>query len=160
MTFKKLLLGAVALSAIASSTAARADKPEVFRVGIIGGENEADRLRNYQCIVDQLPKALGVKEVKLFPAADYDGVIQGLLGGTLDYAELGASGYAKIYLNKPEAVEPILTTEQTDGATGYYSIMVARKDSGIKTLADMKGKKLGFADPDSTSGYLIPVSPK
>lgn len=158
MTFKKLLLGAVALSAIASSTAARADKPEVFRVGIIGGENEADRLRNYQCIVDQLPKAIGVKEVKLFPAADYDGVIQGLLGGTLDYAELGASGYAKIYLNKPDAVEPILTTEQTDGATGYYSIMVARKDSGIKTLADMKGKKLGFADPDSTSGYLVPVT--
>ena len=34
--------------------------------------------------------------------------------------------------------------------------MVARADSGIKTLADMKGKKLGFADPDSTSGYLVP----
>ena len=36
--------------------------------------------------------------------------------------------------------------------------MVARADSGIKSLADMKGKKLGFADPDSTSGYLIPVT--
>ncbi len=35
--------------------------------------------------------------------------------------------------------------------------MVARKDSGIKTLADIKGKKLGFADPDSTSGYLDPA---
>jgi phosphonate transport system substrate-binding protein len=94
--------------------------------------------------------------VSLFPAADYDGTIQGLLGGTLDYAELGASGYAKIYLEDANAVEPILTTVQTDGSTGYYSIMVARKDSGIATLADMKGKKLGFADPDSTSGYLIP----
>ena len=50
-----------------------------------------------------------------------------------------------------DAVEPILTTVQTDGSTGYYSIMVARKDSGITTLADLKGKKLGFADPDSTS---------
>lgn len=75
MTFKKLLLGAVALSAVATATAAQADKPEVFRVGIIGGENESDRLRNYQCHVDNLPKVLGVKEVKLFPAADYDGVI-------------------------------------------------------------------------------------
>ena len=74
-------------------------------------------------------------------------------------AELGASGYAKIYLENPDAVEPILTTVQTDGSTGYYSIMVARKDySGIKTLADAKGKKLGFADPDSTSGYLVPVT--
>ncbi|RJG46865.1 phosphonate ABC transporter substrate-binding protein [Mesorhizobium sp. DCY119] len=155
---RKALLGAVALATLAGATAAHADSPEVFRVGILGGENEADSLRNYQCLADTLPAAIGVKEVKLFPATDYDGVIQGLLGGTLDYAELGASGYAKIYLANADAVEPILTTVQTDGSKGYYSIMVARKDSGIKTLADMKGKKLGFADPDSTSGYLIPVT--
>ena len=107
-------------------------------------------------MIELLPEAIGVEKVSLFPAADYDGVIQGLLGGTLDYAELGASGYAKVYLADPKAVEPILTTIQTDGSTGYYAVMVARKDSGIKTLEDMKGKKLGFADPDSTSGYLVP----
>ncbi|PSJ57318.1 phosphonate ABC transporter substrate-binding protein [Pseudaminobacter soli (ex Li et al. 2025)] len=157
MSLKKALLGALAL-ALSCGTAARAESLETFRVGILGGENEADSLRNYQCLADKLPAAIGVKEVKLFPATDYDGVIQGLLGGTLDYAELGASGYAKIYLANADAVEPILTTVQTDGSKGYYSIMVARKDSGIKTLADMKGKKLGFADPDSTSGYLIPVT--
>jgi len=151
---KKFLLTTVALGALA--TAPFAANAADFRIGIIGGENEADRLRNFQCLVDQLPGAIGVDKVSLFPAADYDGVIQGLLGGTLDYAELGASGYAKVYLNDPKAVEPILTTVQTDGSTGYYSVMVARKDSGIKTLEDMKGKKLGFADPDSTSGYLVP----
>jgi len=152
--FRKALLAAVALGALAN--AAQAENLKEFRIGIIGGENEADRLRNFQCVVDQLPAVLGVEKVSLFPAADYDGTIQGLLGGTLDYAELGASGFAKIYLADANAVEPILTTVQTDGSTGYYSIMVARKDSGIATLADLKGKKLGFADPDSTSGYLIP----
>ncbi|MAS07578.1 MAG: phosphonate ABC transporter substrate-binding protein [Ahrensia sp.] len=152
---KKLLLATAAVAAIAAGSVS-AQAQDVFRIGILGGENEADRLRNFQCMVDQLPEAIGVKEVKLFPAADYDGTIQGLLGGTLDYAELGASGYAKVYLTDPEAVDPVLTTVQTDGATGYFSIMLARKDSGIKTLADMKGKKLGFADPDSTSGYLVP----
>ncbi len=153
--FRKALLGAVALGVLAIGPA-RAEDLKEFRVGIIGGENEADRLRNFQCLVDQLPEVLGVEKVSLFPAADYDGTIQGLLGGTLDYAELGASGYAKIYLEDADAVEPILTTVQTDGATGYYSIMVASKESGITTLEDLKGKKLGFADPDSTSGYLIP----
>lgn len=153
--FKKALLSAVALFALTGH--AQAEELKEFRVGIIGGENEADRLRNYQCLVDKLPAAIGVEKVSLFPAADYDGVIQGLLGGTLDYAELGASGYAKIYLAKADAVEPILTTVQTDGSTGYHSIMVARKDSGITKLEDLKGKKLGFADPDSTSGYLVPL---
>ena len=154
---RNILFGAVSLVALTIG-AAQADDMKEFRIGILGGENEADRLRNYQCLADQLKPLLGVEKVSLFPAADYDGVIQGLLGGTLDYAELGASGYAKIYLENKDAVEPILTTVQTDGSTGYYSIMVARADSGIKTLADMKGKKLGFADPDSTSGYLIPVT--
>ena len=155
--FRKALYGAVALTALMVG-AAQAEDLKEFRIGLIGGENEADRLRNFQCLVDKLPAVLGVEKVSLFPAADYDGTIQGLLGGTLDYAELGASGYAKIYLENKDAVQPILTTVQTDGSTGYYTIMVRQGDSGIKTLADLKGKKLGFADPDSTSGYLIPVT--
>ena len=155
--FKKAILAAVSLAALVASAAAPSYAAEKeFRIGILGGENEADRLRNFQCMVEKLPAALGVDKVSLFPAADYDGVIQGLLGGTLDYAELGASGYAKVYLADPKAVEPILTTVQTDGSTGYHSVMVARKDSGMSKLEDMKGKKLGFADPDSTSGFLVP----
>ena len=114
--FRKALHGAVALTALLVGTAQAEDLKE-FRIGLIGGENEADRLRNFQCLVDKLPSVLGVEKVSLFPAADYDGTIQGLLGGTLDYAELGASGYAKIYLENKDAVEPVLTTVQTDGST-------------------------------------------
>ena len=153
---KNIVLAAASAAALFVAAPAVAEDLKEFRIGILGGENEADRLRNFQCMVDALPAVLGVEKVALFPAADYDGVIQGLLGGTLDYAELGASGYAKTYLADPKAVEPILTTVQTDGSTGYYSVMVARKDSGMTKLEDMKGKKLGFADPDSTSGFLVP----
>ncbi|KEQ04314.1 MULTISPECIES: phosphonate ABC transporter substrate-binding protein [Pseudorhizobium] len=152
---KKTMLATVALVALAGNVMAQ-DLKE-FRIGILGGENEADRLRNFQCMTEKLPAVLGVEKVSLFPAADYDGVVQGLLGGTLDYAELGASAYAKVYLEDANAVQPILTTVQTDGSMGYHSIMVARKDSGMTKVEDIKGKKLGYADPDSTSGYLIPV---
>ena len=146
----------LAAAAAIAAVGAPAHALDTFRIGIIGGENEADRIRNYQCLVEQLPAAIGVENVQLFPAADYDGVIQGLLGGTLDYAELGASGYAKIHIEDEGAVEPKFTTVQTDGSTGYHSLMIARADSGIETLADMEGKRLGFADPDSTSGFLVP----
>lgn len=155
--FKKALFAATALLALATGAANAADLKEL-RIGILGGENEADRLRNYACLADHLKKEFGFEKVSLFPAADYDGVIQGLLGGTLDVAGLGASGYAAVYIKDPKAVTPILTTQQKDGSTGYYSIGLALKSSGIKTIKDAKGKKLGYADPDSTSGYLVPLT--
>ena len=154
---KKALFAATAILSLAAGAANAADLKE-FRVGILGGENETDRLRNYACLADHLKQEFGFEKVSLFPAADYDGVIQGLLGGTLDFAELGASGYASVYIKDPKAVTPILTTQQKDGSTGYYSIGLALKSSGIKTIKDAKGKKLGYADPDSTSGYLVPLT--
>lgn len=153
---KKALFAATALFALAG--AAHAADLKEFRIGILGGENETDRLRNYACLADHLKQEFGFEKVSLFPAADYDGVIQGLLGGTLDFAELGASGYAAVYIKDPKAVTPILTTQQKDGSTGYHSIGLALKSSGIKTIQDAKGKKLGYADPDSTSGYLVPLT--
>lgn len=151
---RTVLLAGIALAGVTAPTFAQ--ELDVIRIGLLGGENEADRLADNQCLIDKLPAALGVKEVQLFPAADYDGVIQGLLGGTLDIAGLGASGYAAVYLQDPNAVEPFLTNVQTDGSTGYYSVALALADSGITSIEQAKGKKLGWADPDSTSGYLIP----
>ncbi len=154
----KLLLAAIATTT-ALSTAAIAESHAIteFNIGILGGENAQDRLTSTECLRVAMEKELGVP-VKLFTPADYDGVIQGLLGGTLDYAWLGASAYAKIYLTDPEAVEVMLTKQNLDGSTGYYSIGFARKDSGITSIDDAKGKSFAFADPNSTSGYLVPAA--
>lgn len=148
------LLTATALTAILASSAFAQEIKE-FNIGILGGENAQDRLTSNECFRAKIEEALGVP-VKLFTPADYDGVIQGLLGGSLDYAWLGASGYAKIYMTNPEAVEVKLTKQNVDGSTGYYSIGFARADSGITSMDDAKGKSFAFADPNSTSGYLVP----
>jgi len=150
---KKLLAALVATTALAAP--ALAEDITEFRIGILGGENAQDRLNSHECLKNYTEETLGVP-VKLFAPADYNGVIQGLLGGTIDMAWLGASGYAATYLNDPEAVEPVLVKINLDGSYGYHSIGFARKDSGITSLADMKGKSFGFGDPNSTSGYLIP----
>jgi phosphonate transport system substrate-binding protein len=152
-SLRKLLLASVALS---MSTAAFAQDVTSLRIGLDGGENEADQLRRSECVAEPLKVATGASEVQFFPSPDYNGIIQGLLGGTIDIAIMGASSYAAVYLQDPDAVDPVLTTQQADGSSGYHTIMVARSDSGITDLASTKGKKLGFADPDSTSGYLIP----
>ncbi|MCY4500481.1 MAG: phosphonate ABC transporter substrate-binding protein [Alphaproteobacteria bacterium] len=154
MKLTRILMAAAATFMIATSAQAQGKISE-FRIGILGGENASDRLRSNACIEEKTEALLGVP-TKLFAPADYNGVIEGLLGGNLDLAWLGASGYAKVYLTNPNAVEPVLTKINTDGSFGYYSIGFTRVESGVKTLADMKGKKFGFGDPNSTSGYLIP----
>ncbi|PKP79754.1 MAG: phosphonate ABC transporter substrate-binding protein [Alphaproteobacteria bacterium HGW-Alphaproteobacteria-2] len=151
---KHLLTALLATSALATPAFAQ-DKVTEFRIGLLGGENAQDRLASNECFRVKAENLLGVP-VKLFTPADYDGVIQGLLGGALDMAWLGASAYAKIHLTDPEAVEPVVVKTNTDGAFGYYSIGFARKDRGVARLEDLKGKVFGFGDPNSTSGYLIP----
>ncbi|WP_273524170.1 phosphonate ABC transporter substrate-binding protein [Rhodosalinus sediminis] len=154
-TITTATLTAVLLSSSAAVAQEWRNEIDVFRIGILGGENEADRLREYSCQQEYLSERLGM-DVELFPASDYAGVMQGLLAGQLEYAGLGSSGFAGIYLQDPEAVEPLFTTMQIDGSLGYYSMMYTLADSGIESLEDMEGKTLAFADPNSTSGYLVP----
>lgn len=151
---KKTLALALATTT-ALSGAAFAQEITEFRIGILGGENAQDRLNSYGCLQEYTEELLGV-ETKLFAPADYNGVIQGLLGGTIDMAWLGGSAYAATYIQDPEAVEPVLVKVNVDGSIGYHSIGFARADSGITSLEDMNGKVFGFGDPNSTSGYLIP----
>jgi phosphonate transport system substrate-binding protein len=150
----KKLLAALAVTTALAMPAAAQDISE-FRIGVLGGENAQDRMTSNECVRAYVQDLLGV-ETKIFTPADYDGVIQGLLGGTIDMAWLGASAYAKTYLTDPEAVDVVLVKTNLDGSYAYHSIGFARVDSGITSLDDMKGKKFGFGDPNSTSGYLIP----
>jgi phosphonate transport system substrate-binding protein len=150
---KKLIAAILATTALAAP--ATAQEISEFRIGILGGENAQDRMTSNECYRAKAEELLGVP-VKLFTPADYDGVIQGLLGDSIDMAWLGASAYAKTYLTDPDAVEPIMVKTNVDKSYGYHSIGFARKDSGITSLEDMAGKSFGFGDPNSTSGYLIP----
>ena len=154
---KKLAIALVASTAMTGAALAESHAITEFNIGILGGENAQDRLTSNECFRAAVETALGVP-VKIFTPADYDGVIQGLLGGTIDYAGLGASAYAKIYLTDPESVDVTLTTQNVDESTGYYSIGFALKDSGITDMATAKGKSFAFADPNSTSGYLVPAA--
>ena len=153
---QKLLIALAATTAL-TGTALAQDAITGFNIGILGGENAQDRLASTECLRVKTEELLGVP-VKLFTPADYDGVIQGLLGGTLDFAWLGASAYAKVFLTNPDAVDVILTKENLDGTTGYYSIGFAKADSDLTSMDDAKGKIFAFADPNSASGYLIPAA--
>lgn len=97
-------------------------------------------------------------DTKLRNSSDYSGVIQGLLGGKVDMVlSMSPSSYASVYINDPKAVDVVgIVVDDADKSRGYHSVVVVKADSPYKTLADLKGKSFGMADPDSTSGFLIP----
>jgi phosphonate transport system substrate-binding protein len=150
---RQVLAGASAALALGRS-GARAETLTQFRIGLLGGENTQARLARYDNFQKLLQAHLNMP-VKLFPAADYAGVMQGIAAGQLEAAEFGPSAFAGAWLDC-KCIEPVVVPQEADGTIFYYAVMVARADSGIKSLADMKGKSLAWADPNSASGYLIP----
>ena len=170
MLDRRALLGALGLLAAPAlaQDAAPAEMPRAgkrdwasqiptLRIGLLGGENESDRLRRYDGYRKLLEQTFAVP-VRLFPAADYAGVIQALGAKGIEMASMSGSSYAGAWLDTGGNVDPLVIPLEADGSTSYRSVLVVRQDSGITSLADMRGKSLAWADPNSTSGYLIPRS--
>lgn len=45
-----------------------------------------------------------------------------------------------------------------NGEASYHSVIVVPTDSEMESIEDLRGAVIGFQEPDSTSGYLLPVS--
>ncbi|MBL6454863.1 phosphate/phosphite/phosphonate ABC transporter substrate-binding protein [Belnapia sp. T6] len=132
----------------------RAQLPQI-RIGLLGGENEADRLGRFGAYRDLMEKTFGVP-ARLYPASDYAGVIQAFGAKQLDIANMSPAAYAGAWLDTNGGVEPLVTTEESDGGISYVAVMLVRADSGITSLEGMRGKAMAWSDPNSASGYLIP----
>jgi phosphonate transport system substrate-binding protein len=52
----------------------------------------------------------------------------------------------------------IIPIAQREEDTRFQSVFIAKTNSGIKTLNDLKGKQVSFGSQSSTSGHLMPRS--
>jgi phosphonate transport system substrate-binding protein len=129
----------------------------VLRIGLLGGENDADRLTRFDGYQKLLETTFQIP-VKLMMAADYAGVIQAFAARQVDASYMSPASYAAAWMESNGNVVPILTTQEKDGSNSYVAVLYTRADSGITSLEQMKGHSLAWADPNSASGYLIPRS--
>jgi phosphonate transport system substrate-binding protein len=126
----------------------------VIRVGLIPSEDSRAMLASSQQLLDALEKNLGMK-VQGFVASDYNGVIEAMRAGHVDVAYLGPFSY--VLGTTVAQIEAFATAETSkSGRTFYRSQIIARKDSGLKDINDLKGRSFAFVDPSSTSGHLFP----
>jgi phosphonate transport system substrate-binding protein len=127
------------------------------RFAVRGAEDDPTMAKRWDFYRQYLGEATGLP-VKVYESSDYNGAIQAIASGQVDMAQLAAGSYANADAQVGKLVSPILTVRQAEGAMGYYSAVIVKAKSPIKSLADMKGRSLGYVDFNSTSGYLFPRS--
>lgn len=106
---------------------------------------------------EEFGRALGTlvgTPVRVTVASDYAAVIEALRNRTADLAFVHPAGYV---LANREAKAIIVAKNQWHGKTTFTARFYVKKDSGLKTLEDLRGKTMAFVDPASSSGYIYPM---
>lgn len=159
-TFSALLAEASAAALPLAARPARAegwrDKYQELTFGISSAENQRDAVARFEPFATYLTKKLG-RPVKIVWGTDYAAVIEALHSNKAQFAKIGSANYALGYKVMGKMITPVGTDQTQDGSTGYYSVIVVKKDSPYHSLVDLKGKTLAWCDPNSTSGYAVPL---
>ena len=141
------LFGILLLSGLVSF--AFAEQPKELRIYVIPTEKPEVVLKNHEPLARYLEKKLGVK-VKLTVPPTYHEVTEAVVKGAADLSYLGGLTYIEAKQQAPTIV-PIVTS-----AVVHTTVMIARPESGIKSMRDLLGKTFAFGSKSSTSGHLIP----
>lgn len=151
----RLLAIAVAVTAVlAGAVPGTADAQDVLRVSAIPDENPNELLRIYTPFAEYLQRELGVK-VQFTPVVDYAATVEGLAAKKLDLVWYG--GFTSVQaVRRTSGTAKRLVLRQEDAE--FKSVFIANPGSGIKALADLKGKTFAFGSVGSTSGHLMPRS--
>ena len=144
-----LLVLVLAISVVGCS----AKEEQVLKMGFVPMKDGDSLIESVEPLTEMLSKELGIK-VEGFTATNYVGVVEGLGSGQVDFGFIPPFAY--VLANSESDSQVILTAINKSGEARYRSQFLVRKDSGIKSFADIKGKTVAFVDPSSTSGYLFP----
>jgi phosphate/phosphite/phosphonate ABC transporter binding protein len=113
---------------------------------------EAQMRAEFDPLAAYLSDAIGQKVI-LYVAKDYGDLRTQMENGTVDIGSF--SPFAYVDAMRGGKIR-IIAQSIIDGTTTYRGVIVARKDSGLKTMGDLQGKRFAFVDPKSASGYVYP----
>jgi phosphonate transport system substrate-binding protein len=146
-TLACLVLWALALSAAAPGAAVG------LHLVLTPSQKPTDLLATGDEFAKVLGKLSGIP-IRVTVASDYAAVIEALRNRTADLAFVHPVGYV---LASREAKATIVVRNLWHGKSSFTSRIYVRKESGIKSLEDLRGKTMAFIDPASSSGYTYPM---
>lgn len=144
-------------STLALTGQSRADEPKILRFATYATERPSEELRKmepFQKDVELGLRRRGVAariDVRIFPT--YSEANSALVAGEVDFVRFGPASYVVAKQRNPDLI--LLAMEGHEGKKHFSGVIIVRDDSPIRTLADLRGKKIAFGDPTSTTGRYL-----
>ena len=144
-------IGALTLLLAAGQVWAQ-ERPLVFAIneGITYRVNPGAAVERFKALADDLGTLLN-RVVKIQPVADYKELAAGLAEQRYDLAYVHPAHHSIRAMSK-SGYNLVVVTK---GFTEYRASFMVRGDSLLKTLADLKGRKIGAPDEDSITSVIM-----
>jgi len=139
-------------SVLAAAAAGRPVAAQDLKFGFTPVLGQTDERAEFEPLTSYLSDVIG-QRVALYVAKDYGDLRTQMEAGNVDIGSFSPFAYV-------DAVRGgkirIIAQSVIDGTATYRGIVVVRKDGGLKSIADLQGKRFAFVDPKSASGYVYP----
>lgn len=127
---------------------------ETLRIGLIPEQNVFKQLRRYEPLGEYLSRRLEIN-IELKILSRYGNIIDNFTETGLDGAFFGSFTYALAH--ESLGVSVLARPVNPDGESTYHGLIFVRRDSGIRHVEQMRGKRFVFVDKATTAGYLLPL---
>lgn len=129
--------------------------PERLSIGFLPVVSEDEVRTRHQPLAEHLAEALGTK-VDVQVSSTYDELIGMFADGRVDLVQLAPLSYVRASERISDVA--LIATNIAEGGSSYSAYLLSRRDREIRSIADLRGQRLGFVDKTSTSGYLYPTA--
>ncbi len=143
---------ASAMFFVALSFAVSTYAEEVIKIGVAAMISPKETAKYYTDMLNYVGEKIG-KKVEIVQQENYSEMDAMLEKGIVNAAFICSGPYIK---DHDKFGAELLVAPQSYGKPFYNAYIIAHKDSGAKSLADLKGKKFAFTDPKSNTGKIVP----
>ncbi len=128
-----------------------------INIAMSPSQSSAEQKQKRQLLANYLEEQLGLS-VNIEIPPDYQTAIDLIAEDKVQMAYLGPLSYIQARQRNFQLEPLVAYIDKRTGRPWYTSVIVANSEKGIKAIADLSGKRVGFVNPSSTSGYLVPVA--
>lgn len=148
-----MLVAAMALAAAFAPVVASDE--DVFLIGLIPEENIFRQVKRHRPLAEYLGERLGI-EVKFTILSRYGDIVDRFASRGMDGAFFGI--FTSVLAMEKLGVEPVARPVSLDGGSTAQGYVIARRDSGIRSVGDARGKRAVFVDRATATGYVFAVA--